>query len=58
MKALNYFATIVFVCLAIATAIIALVKREYYLFFLTGLCGVLSLVAWSDYKKCIKEEEL
>lgn len=57
MKALNYFAAIMFGFLAITTAIIALVKKDYYLFSLTVICGVLSFVAWSDYKKCIKEEK-
>ena len=58
MKALNYIAAIVFACMAIITAVIAVLTKEYHLFFLTGISGVLAAIARHDYTKCQKEEEL
>ena len=58
MKALNYFATIVFIFMSVISFITAILAKEYHLFFLTGIFGVLAGVARYDYNKCKKEEQL
>lgn len=55
MKRLNYLAAIFFLLLGLTTLLAALISDEKHLIALCFICGVVSYVAWKDYKKCINE---
>jgi len=56
MKALNFIASICFICLSIACIIGGAAKHNYWMIAPAFICLALAYVAWQDYKKCVREE--
>lgn len=57
MKTLNLIATIFFFCLALACTIAGAIDNNYFMLVLTFITFVIAVVAWKDYKKCLREEK-
>lgn len=57
MKTLNYIMTVAFGCVGVVCALFALDLWRFELGCLAGICFVLAGVAWSDYKKCQRDED-